>query len=66
MTFHIDITALGYSAIFRNAGGDICGTTTGDLAKLPGVCQRVQADANILSATYTGTLPAGSYPKFSA
>jgi hypothetical protein len=66
VTFHIDIFALGFSAIFRNAGGVICATTTGDTVKLAGVCQRVQADENILSATYTGTLPAGSYPKFSA
>ena len=65
MTFHVDITATDYAATFRNAGGAICGTDTGPLALLQGVCERVQADPNILSATYTGTLPPGSYSKFS-
>lgn len=66
MRFHIDITLTGYSAVFYNADGEPCGTDTGGLAQLQGICERVQAMPAFESATYTGTLPAGSYPKFSA
>jgi hypothetical protein len=65
MKFHIDISAEGYAATFRNADDAICGTDTGPLAEVNAICGRVQADDNFVEATYTGTLNPVP-PKFSA